>query len=173
MITSVPCLGMNRPTECHCHTPPNHIVVASGRPSASAPSEPDFAVEPADGFGRPTGGKREELQGHDAVHPPVPRPVDPPHPSLANLFQDDVVADDQTLGLALDHQVGLELGQLLATQHLLDESSSTARLLVQGQIVEEVVHLIDGDEADLRKVFDELLERDSHIETRPLAYLRF
>ena len=126
-----------------------------------------LAVESLDGLGPLHGRRGEDLDRHRAFHPPVPGLQHYPHAAFAQLVQNDVLAEDQPLGLALVDGLGLVLGEFA----LLDEDLGEL-LDILGPLLGRKALLDRGDfgrrqQAALGQPLNELLDGDRHRQAPP------
>ena len=66
-------------------------------------------------------GRGQDLQRHHAIHLLMQGFVDPAHSPLADRIQDDVIAEDQPLGVLVTNRLGLKRRELLLVNHAIQE----------------------------------------------------
>ncbi len=121
-----------------------------------------LAVEPLDGPGLLHGRRGEDLDGHRAFHPPVLGPQHDAHAAFAQLVQDDVLAEDQPLRLALVDGLRLVLREFALLDEGLSELLEVLGPPLGREAALERVDLGRRHQAALRQPFDELLDSDRH-----------
>ena len=82
------------------------------------------------------------------------RLVDLPHAPLSELIEHDVVAYDQSAGLALENGLGLELGQLALAEHFPSQRLGIRRAFVGRQGGQECMHFCAGHQAAVGQRLD-------------------
>ena len=105
--------------------------------------------------------RRQHLEGDDPIHPAVPGLVHLSDAAFADLVQQDIVAEDQTLCLAVVDGLSLEPRQHLQA-HQFAGQLLAVRLLVGRERTQEGTDLVPGQEAAFRQARDELLDGKYH-----------
>jgi len=121
-----------------------------------------LAMEPLDGI--PVLGDRrgQDFQGHDPLHAPVVGLVDIAHAALAELLQDEVVADHEPPSLALIDGLGPEPGELAVPDEGLGQILAGLGSFLWRQRLEEGVDLLGGHRAAFPQRLEELIQDNCH-----------
>ncbi len=115
----------------------------------------DLPLEAEDGgpFLRQGGG--QDLQGDDPLHAEVHGLVDVPHAAPADLVEDDVGAQDQPGGVALEEGLGMEGGELSESDHLVGEFPHILGRSAVREVVLEGPEVVGRDDAAVGQVMGE------------------
>ena len=122
----------------------------------------DLLLKTADsdfGFGQ---FGRQDLQGHCALHASMLRLVNSSHAAVADLVENDVVAQRQTSGLAPVNGLSLEFRELSVSVQQRGHFLAGGWLLPLGHLTEESLNFLLRHEAAVAKRLNELVEQDGH-----------
>jgi hypothetical protein len=104
----------------------------------------------------------QNFERHDAVHPPLVRLENRPHPPFAELVENDVAPQDEPLRLPLVDSRGLIGGELLLADQFAGELLAVAGPAGFGKAVDDRADLGLGHQPACDQLIYELIETERH-----------